>query len=321
MDPVIFAFNIGSLNLEFRWYGFLVILGIIFSAWLTTLEIKRRKEDPEWIWDMLLWLVIGGILGARLWYVLNATVGGSPYYLDNPLKILAIREGGLHYYGAMVGGALALLIYSKVKKLDIWLFIDSVAPSLLLGQALARPANFINQELYGPPTTLPWGIKIDALHRINEYRDLITYPLDTTRFHPTFAYEMIWNILTGGLMLWAARKFDKKLKPGAMFSIWLVLAGVGRIIIETWRPDQPKIGNSAISYTLVVAAFMTIAGILALLYLYKVLKPSFLKEPRAEYFVSDGFPVEEPQPKKKKKTTAQKKTSASKKKTPAKKKK
>ena len=314
MDPVIFSFNIGSLLVEFRWYGFLVILAIIFSAWLTTVELKRRKEDPEWIWDMLLWLVVGGILGARIWYVANATLGGSSYYTDNPLKILAIKEGGLHYYGAMVGGALALIIYTKIKKLDIWLFIDSVAPSLLLGQALARPANFINQELYGPPTELPWGIKIDALHRIGEYRDLVTYPLETTRFHPTFAYEMIWNILTGGLMLWLARKYDKKLKPGAMFSIWLVLAGVGRVIIEAWRPDQPTFPGTTLSYTRFVAALMAIFGVLVLLYLYKVIKPSFLKEPREKYFVSDGFPVEEPQPKKKKASSKNKKKTSSKKK-------
>lgn len=306
MDPVIFSFNIGTLAFELRWYGLLVIIAIIFSAWLTTIEVKRRKEDPEWIWDMLLWLVIGGILGARIWYVLNAIAGGSTYYIDDPLRILAIREGGLHYYGAMVGGALALIIYTRIKKLDIWLFIDSVAPSLLLGQAVARPANFINQELYGPPTELPWGIKIDALNRIGEYRDLITYPLDTTRFHPTFAYEMIWNIITGGLMLWMARKYDKKLKPSAMFAIWLVLAGVGRIIIETWRPDQPTFPGTGLSYTRFVAILMTVAGILVLLYLYKVIKPSFLKAPREKYFVSDGFPMPEEQPKKKKGSTKKK---------------
>ncbi len=311
MDPIIFSFNIGSLALELRWYGLLVILAIIFSAWLTTVEVKRRKEDPEWIWDMLLWLVVGGILGARIWYVLNDILGGNSYFLDFPLKMLAIREGGLHYYGAMVGGAAALLIYARVKKLDIWLFIDSVAPSLLLGQALARPANFINQELYGPPTDLPWGIKIDALHRIGEFRDLVTYPLETTRFHPTFAYEMIWNIVTGGLMLWLARKYDKKLKPGAMFAIWLVLAGVGRVIIETWRPDQPTFPGTTLSYTRVVAALMALAGILVLLYLYKIIKPAFLKEPREQYFVSDGFPIEEPQSKKKKAASSAKKKKTS----------
>jgi phosphatidylglycerol:prolipoprotein diacylglycerol transferase len=315
MDPVIFSFNIGSLNLALRWYGVLVMAGIIFSAWLTTVELKRRKEDPEWIWDMLIWLVVGGIIGARLWYVLNATLGGSPYYLDNPIKIIMIPEGGLHYYGAMIGGALALFFYARAKKLDIWLFIDSVAPALLLGQALSRPANFINQELYGPPTTLPWGIKIDALHRIGDFRDLITYPLDTTRFHPTFAYEMIWNIITGGLMLWLGRKYDKKLKPGAMFSIWLILAGVGRVIIETWRPDQPTFPGSTLSYTRFVAILMAIAGVLAMLYLYKVIKLPFLKEPREKYFVSDGFPMPEEQPKKKKNaSTSKKKSSTGKKK-------
>ena len=290
MNPTIIEFTIGNLNLALRWYGVLVMAGIIFSAWLTTVEIKRRKEDPEWVWDMLIWLVLGGIIGARIWYVINATLGGSTYYTDNLIRIIMIPEGGLHYYGAMVGGAIALLIYCKVRKLDVWVFIDSIAPSLLLGQALARPGNFINQELFGQPTSMPWGIKIDAPFRIGEWRDIIAYPVETTRFHPAFAYEMIWNIITGCLMLWLGRKYAEKFKPGAMFGLWLLLAGVGRVIIETWRPDQPVIPGTGLSYTRLVAILMTIAGLLALAYLYHFIKPSFMKAPREKYFISDGYP-------------------------------
>ena len=123
---------------------------------------------------------------------------------------------------------------------------------------------------------------------------------------------MLCNIITGGLMLWLGRKYKGKEKPGAMFAIWLVLAGVGRVIIETWRPDQPKIGNSGISFTLVVAALMALVGVLILLYLYKVIKLPFLKEPREDYFISDGFPMPEEQSKKNKE--AEKKKASSRKK-------
>ncbi|NSW54345.1 MAG: prolipoprotein diacylglyceryl transferase [Anaerolineae bacterium] len=290
MDPVIFSFNIGNITFALRWYGVFVMFGILASAWLTTREIKRRGEDPEWIWDMLLWLVIGGVIGARLWYVLNAILGGNRYYLENPLQIINIPQGGLHYYGAMIGGAIALIIYTRIRKLDVWLFIDSVAPSLLIGQALARPANFINQELYGQPTTLPWGIPIDAAHRLPIYSNMTLFP-DSTRFHPTFAYEMLWNFITGGLLLWAMHKFSKKVKPGAVFAAWLVLAGIGRTIIETWRPDQPVIPGTLLSYSRLVAILMAVAGAVWLMYLYKVIRPRFMKAPREKYVISKGYPV------------------------------
>ena len=106
--------------------------------------------------------------------------------------------------------------------------LDVAAPVTMIGQAIARPANFINQELYGQPTTLPWGIHIDAAHRIPQYSDMTLYP-ESTRFHPAFAYEMIWNFITAGTLLWLARRFPEKFKPGAMFSWWLVISGVGRV--------------------------------------------------------------------------------------------
>ena len=117
-----------------------------------------RGEKGEAIWDLLIWILPAGILGARLWYVINATFGGNLYYLQNPIKIIAVWEGGLHIYGGFVLGVLAMYFYLRQHKMDMWLFLDAIAPMTLLGQALARPANFINQELYGPPTNLPWGI-------------------------------------------------------------------------------------------------------------------------------------------------------------------
>jgi len=271
IDPIIFSFHIGTFAFALRWYGVLVMTGVSVSAWFAVREVNWRGENGESIWDALVWILPVGILGARLWYVLNAIIGGNTYYLQNPVKIFYVWEGGLHFYGGLLFGALAMVFYLRRYKMDIWLFLDAIAPLTLLGQALARPANFINQELYGPPTTLPWGIPIDANHRIAAYVDLAKYPL-TTRFHPVFAYEMIWNFLAVALILYIAHRFATQVKPGAVFFGWLVLAGVGRFWIEFFRPDQPKVGDTWITTTQVATIVMMVSGLLLLAYRYGKIK-------------------------------------------------
>ena len=285
MDPIIFSFNIGSIPITLRWYGVLVMSGILFGAWITSRGIKSRKEDPEYLWDALIYIVIGAIVGARLWYVANATLGGSTYYIDNPLQILNTPAGGLHIYGGILFGFLAFFLYARHYRLDMWIFLDAVAPGLLLGQAFARPANFINQELYGPPTTLPWGIHIDRVHRLSAYADFTKFPAET-KFHPTFAYEMIWNIIAALFILWLTKKLAEKYKPGTGIALWFLLEGVGRVIIEFWRPDQPRLGNLPISITTAVASLMALIGIFMLLGRYGVLNWNFFRKWENKYKVA-----------------------------------
>lgn len=261
IDPIIFSFDIGGFRLALHWYGVLIMLGVMVGAWVAEREIKRRGADSDWIWDALLWIIPAGIAGARLWYVLNDIAGGDTYYLENPLAIFNTMEGGLHIFGAVVFGLLAAYLFARRRGLDILLALDAAAPALLIGQALARPANFINQELYGPPTDLPWGIPISPERRMAPWNDLGRYP-DDTRFHPTFAYEMIWNLLAAALLLWAARRYEKQLKPGMLFAGWLVLAGTGRFIIEFFRPDQPRLPGTDLSYSRLISALMAVAGLL-----------------------------------------------------------
>jgi len=261
LDPVIFSFQLGSFTLTLRWYGVLVMFGVAVGAWLSEQEVKRRGEDGEHIWNAMIFLLPMGILGGRLWYVVNATLGGSSYYLENPGKILAVWDGGMHFFGGLLFGAVTLYFYARYYKLDLWLFLDAIAPITMIGQALARPANFINQELYGPPTTLPWGISIDEYHRLALYPTNL-YPVETTRFHPVFAYEMILNLILAGGLLWAARRWPERFKPGAVFAWWLILAGFIRTFIEFFRPDQPKIGDSIVSYSMVVSLLMGLTGLL-----------------------------------------------------------
>lgn len=286
IDPIIFT--IPGTNIAVHWYGLLMAIGVFTAGAVTAVGVRRRGEDPEYVWDGLIWAIPAGIIGARLWYVANVTLGGNDYYLMNPVRIVQIWEGGLHFYGAVLIGGLAAYVYFRVNNLDFLLLLDAVAPALLIAQAIVRPANYINQELYGPPTELPWGIRIDAAHRIPPWTDLSRFPVETTRFHPTFAYEMIWNILAAALLLWMARRLFARLKPGVLFAGWLLLEGVGRFWLEWFRPDQPRLAGTGISYSRIVAALMAVVGIIWLLIKYRVIELPFLSPGRSSYAVASS---------------------------------
>ncbi len=283
INPVIHTFNIFGFEFSLRWYGVIVMLGVIVASLIIERELKRRGENGDSIWDVLVWVLPIGIVGARLWYVVNATIGGNRYYLENPVQIINIPQGGLHIFGGFLFGAVVLLMYLRRNKLDPWLFLDSAGPAMLIGQAIGRIANFINQELYGPPTTLPWGIPISAEHRLSQFVGLP----DTTRFHPTFAYEMLWNISTAGLLLWLSRRYEKQLKPGTIFAGWLLAAGIGRTWIEIFfRPDQPEIPGLGITYSGVVSALMAVVGAVMLMARYKAIDLELAENWEEEYQIS-----------------------------------
>jgi phosphatidylglycerol:prolipoprotein diacylglycerol transferase len=189
---------------------------------------------------MLFWILIPGFIGARLYYVFIQSPRGAEglgYYLANPGKILQIWGGGIHIFGGFIFGAIALFLFSRIRKLNPLPYLDGIALGLPLAQAIGRWGNFINQELYGPPTTLPWGLRIDAQHRIPPYNDLAQYP-EATRFHPLFLYESVWNILGFILLVWIARSFEKQLKPGDLSLAYLIWYPLGRFFIEFLRTDS-----------------------------------------------------------------------------------
>src|SRR6185369_1326298 len=224
INPIIFT--IGGFSL--RWYGVIVMVGVIVGSLMVERVLKQHGENGDAIWDALVWILPAGIIGARLWYVINATLGGDSRFSNDPAEIIKVWHGGLHIFGGFVVGGAVLLYYLNKNKLDAWLFLDAAGPAMLVGQAIGRIANFINQELYGPPTTLPWGISISPEHRLPQFASLP----DTTRFHPTFAYELLWNLATASLLLWFSRRYEKQIKPGTIFAGWLIAAGVGRTWLE-----------------------------------------------------------------------------------------
>ena len=261
IDPVLFSFKLFTLQVTLTWYGLIVMSGVLIGAWFAEREVRRRGENGEVLIDAMVWAVIAGILGARLWYVMNATIGGNRTYIEDPMSIIRPPIAGLHFFGGLLFGAIVLIIYLRKNGYDVWLFMDAVAPVTLLGQAIGRIGNFINQELYGPPTQLPWGTTIPADHRLLQYADLSQYPVETTRFHPTYFYEMILNVLAFLFITWYGRQNKDEIKPGTLFSLWLIFAGFIRTFIEFFRPDQPRLGDTFITTSMLVAFLMGVAGV------------------------------------------------------------
>lgn len=285
IDPVLFSFKLFNFQVTLTWYGLIVMSGVLIGAWFAEREVRRRGENGEVLIDAMIWAVVAGIIGARLWYVMNAVIGGNKSYLEDPISIVRPPIAGLHFFGGLLFGAIALIIYLRNTGYDVWLFMDAVAPVTLLGQAVGRLGNFINQELYGPPTLLPWGIPIVAEHRLQQYADLAKYPVDTTRFHPTFAYEMILNVLAFLFIMWFSRRNEEEPKPGTLFSLWLIFAGFNRVFIEFFRPDQPRLWDTFITTSMFVAFLMGVTGVILFLARYGKIQLAMAEGWEEEYFI------------------------------------
>lgn len=244
--------TIGILSIRF--YGIVLMLGALAAAYMASVEAKRRGEDSEIVWDGLIWVLVGGIIGARIWHILTpppsmvALGFTTKYYLTHPLDAIAIWNGGLGIVGAIVGGFLAIYFYARKKKLNLLVWLDIVAPGLALGQAIGRWGNFINQELYGAPTNLPWAIFIDPDRRLPGFENYAYY-------HPTFLYESLWNLANMGILLWLGRQRKLRLKPGDILLTYLVIYPVGRFLIEFLRLDSSEVAgiNANQALMLVVA--------------------------------------------------------------------
>jgi len=237
-------------------YGILITLGVIAAAFMSQAETKRRSLDPDVIWDVLFWVVVAGIIGARIWHILTPPPSmvaqgiTTGWYLMHPLDMLNIRNGGLGIPGAIIGGAIALWFYCRSKKLSFLVWLDIVAPGVALAQAIGRWGNFFNQELYGKPTNLPWKIFIDPLHRVEAYKNF-------QYFHPLFLYESLWNLLNMAVLLWLGRRFANWLKKGDLFFIYAIMYSVGRFCLEFLRLDSSQVaGINFNQYFMVVVALV-----------------------------------------------------------------
>ena len=250
------GFTIGPLKIYF--YGIIIMIGVLAAVWIAVVESKRRELDSEIVWDMVPWLLILGIVGARLWHVFTPSQSmgvGPEYYFSHPLEILNTRNGGLGIPGAIIGGIAALFIYTKRKGLKFLTWADIIIPGVALAQAIGRWGNFFNQELYGPPTNLPWGITIDLAHRLPGYEGFST-------FHPMFLYESIWNLFNFFLLLTIGRTKEEKLLPGDLLYIYMIVYAIGRFGLEFLRLDASYVGSININQMVMAAVAVLGAALL-----------------------------------------------------------
>ncbi len=244
--------QLGPIFIHF--YGIIIMVGALLGAWLASRQAKRRGDNGDLVWDVLPWLLVAGILGARIWHILTPpdsmkSMGlTTAYYFSHPLDALAIWNGGLGIPGAVIGGVIALLLYCRSKKVSFTRWVDFIAPGLILAQAIGRWGNFVNQELYGAPTDLPWKLFIDPLHRIAGYQNVEYY-------HPLFLYESLYNLAISAFLIWLGIRFQEKLRDGDVFLTYLVFYPTGRFFLEFLRLDPSSVGT--------INANQTLMGIIA----------------------------------------------------------
>ncbi|GAB3617492.1 prolipoprotein diacylglyceryl transferase [Okibacterium endophyticum] len=230
-SPDVSFIELGPFTIHF--YALCILAGIIAAGVLTHVRLNRRGAEPGVILDLVLWAVPFGIVGARVFHVLTHP---NDYFYPGAdlLKTLYIWEGGIAIFGALIGGAIGAYIGCRVTGIRFWTFADALAPGLLLAQAFGRFGNWFNHELYGIPTTLPWGLEIEASNP--------AYPVGLpagTLFHPTFLYEVIWNLAGVAVLLWLGKTFT--LQWGKLFAVYLIWYGAGRTVWESIRIDPSEV--------------------------------------------------------------------------------
>ncbi|MCL1871271.1 MAG: prolipoprotein diacylglyceryl transferase [Promicromonosporaceae bacterium] len=218
-----------------RAYALAILAGIVLAVWIATKRFTKRTEGGTFddVLEIAFWAVPFGIVGGRLYHVITTP---QPYFGagGDPIRALYIWEGGLGIWGAVALGGLGAYIGARRQNIRLPVFADALAPGLLVAQAVGRLGNWFNQELYGAPTTLPWGLRIDPDHLVTNPATGTTFPVGTT-FHPTFLYELLWNLAMAGVLLWLDRRF--RLGHGRVFWAYVVLYTLGRGWIEALRVD------------------------------------------------------------------------------------
>lgn len=253
------GFEIGPLSISY--YGLIVMSGAVAAALFASWNARYYDRDPEFVWDGLFWVILFGIIGARLWHIFTPSASQVEqgittwYYLTHPLDAINIRSGGLGIPGAVIAGGLAMYIYARRRGENPLIWADIVAPGLALGQAIGRWGNYVNQELYGAPSNLPWAITIDPIHRLPGFEQVATY-------HPLFLYESLYNLFNFGLLLWISRHFKTRLLPGDLFLLYLIVYPLGRFTLEFLRLDPSPVAGINVNQTFMALVAAISLGVL-----------------------------------------------------------
>ncbi len=280
-------------SLQIRYYGIIIVAAMIIAAVVAARLAKRDKRDPDHVWGALTWAIIPGIIGARLWFVLFPPASLCPaqlgagqvcqdtaWFLQNFFDLqqgaIAIWSGGLSIFGAVLGGGLGAYLYLRVNKLPLWPWLDIAGIALPLGQAIGRWANFVNQELYGTITTLPWGIAISRENRVPIFieagqpnlQSMVAYP-DGTLFHPLFLYESLWSIIAFIVLLNLFLRYRKRLLPGDIFLFYVMQYAVIRFLLEFVRLEVSRFPGTEINISQVICVVGFVGALAVLLYRHR----------------------------------------------------
>ncbi|MCU1445628.1 prolipoprotein diacylglyceryl transferase [Cryobacterium sp.] len=224
-------FDLGPFRIHA--YAICILIGIFLATAVTSRRLTKRGAEPGVVLDIILWAVPLGIVGARIFHVLTHP---GDYFYDgaNLWDVFAVWKGGIAIFGALIGGGIGAYIGCRRAGVRFWSFADALAPALLLAQAMGRLGNWFNHELFGVPTTLPWGLEIETTNA--------AFPVGLpagTLFHPTFLYEIVWNLVGVAVILILERKF--RLRWGTAFGAYLIWYGAGRSVFESIRVDPSEI--------------------------------------------------------------------------------
>lgn len=248
------AFTIGSI--EVRWYGIIIAFGALLAALLSTRVARQRGENPDHIWQVFPWALIGGIIGARLGFFISSPQDFKGWDSLNPLSG---GFQGLSIQGAVVGGIIACWIYSRFSKLPLFRLMDIAAPGIALAQGIGRLGNYVNQEAYGS--------QCDDNNSLCVVIDNPPAPYKPgSRFQPTFAYEMVWDFMNAGVVYWLNQPRQQQrfgLRDGDVFWIYAIIYSIGRFIIESIRIDSAMAGGAKIPQLFAIATIVVAAAFIA----------------------------------------------------------
>jgi phosphatidylglycerol:prolipoprotein diacylglycerol transferase len=264
----IFAFTL-------HWYGIVVVASAWIAAEVATWLAARDDRESGHVWRAMIWVSLSGIAGARLWYVLfppdsvvaNGLTAGwlLSHFFDLNQGAIAVWTGGTGLIGGIIGGVVGLALYARRNHLPLLPWLDIASVALALAQSIGRWANAASLDLYGPPTDLPWGVLVSAEEqRVGMYRDLSQFPLNSTRFHPVYAYESFWMFVVFVALLVAFLRYRDRLKFGDIALLYAVLYGGGRFLLEFLRINVSHVGAINISQAAVL-----VAAVIAVIVLYR----------------------------------------------------
>jgi len=228
-NPV--ALQIGPFPIY--WYGIGYAVGLALAYLVMVRLAKRAGEDPDILGNGIIIVAVAALIGGRLYHVIDQWA----LYKDDPLKIVLPPYTGLGVYGGIITGTIAAWWYARRRHVSFPRWADIIAPALFVMQAIGRWGNYFNQELYGPPTTLPWGIPIDCAHRLQDVYSCTVIP-EATRFHPLFLYESISGVLGAIFLIWLGFRFRSRLRPGDLLLVFFIWYGATRFILENLRADN-----------------------------------------------------------------------------------